>query len=261
MLKRLTSLLLICYVLTSCGSKKRLVYFQGEQEIKDVTASYAPVFKTDDYLSVIVTADQPESAQFFNFPQGVGEAGGNQMRSGGGMELGRPVMSGYLVDDEGYINLPVLGLTKVAGLNRKELRSNLVERYKEYLDNPIVNIKILNFRITVLGDVGSPGVKIIPNERITIPEVIALAGDLNPTAIRDNVLIIREREGVRTEHRVDFTSKDALSSEVYFLEQNDLVYVEPNLAARTEGTFWRSALPAVLSLVAVGLTTLFFITN
>lgn len=261
MFKYLSLLLLMSLLLTSCGSEKRMIYFQGDQKIEDITASYAPVFKKDDYLSVIVTADQPETALYFNFPQNIGGGTQRQMMTGGAMELGRPVTDGYLVNDEGFINLPILGLTKVAGLNRKELREKLVKKYDDFLDNPIVNIKILNFRITVLGDVGSPGVKIIPNERVTIPEVIALAGDLNPTAVRDNVMIIRERGGERTEYRVDFTSKDVLSSEVYFLEQNDLIYVEPNLAGRTQGSFWRSALPAVLSLIGVGLTTVFLILN
>lgn len=260
MLKKLSLLLLVFVLLTSCGSKKRMVYFQGDKEIKDVTASYAPVFKKDDYLSVVVTADQPETALLFNFPQDV--AGGNQRQMmGGQMQLGRPVTNGYLVDDEGYIDLPVIGNTKVAGLNRKELKKKLVDIYDEYLDNPIVNIKILNFRVTVLGDVKSPGVKLIPNERITIPEVIALSGDLNPTAVRDNVLLIRERDGVRTEYRLDFTNKEVLSSEVYYLEQNDLVYVEPNAAARTQGSYWRSALPSILSIIGVGLTTVLLFLN
>lgn len=261
MFRKLSLLLLVSVLLTACGSKKRMIYFQGDQDIKDITSTYAPVFKTDDYISVIVTANQPETAMLFNFPQDL--AGGNQrqMMGGGGMQLGMPVTNGYLVDDEGYVDLPVIGHTKVAGLNRKELKTKLVEIYDEYLDNPIVNIKILNFRVTVLGDVRAPGVKIVPNERVSIPEVIALAGDLNPTAVRDNVLLIRERDGVRTEYRLDFTSRDVLSSEAYYLEQNDLVYVEPNLAARTQGTFWRTTLPTILSLIGVGLTAFLLITN
>lgn len=261
MLKQFSLFLLFSLILSACGTKKRMVYFQGDDYIESVKASYAPVFKKDDYLSVIVTADQPESALLFNFPQNI--AGGNQRQMMGGvqMQLGPPVTNGYLVDEDGFIDLPVIGRTKVAGLSRKELKDKLVEDYEEYLDNPIVNIKILNFRIAVLGDVRNPGVKLIPNERITIPEVIALAGDLNPTAVRDNVMIIRERDGVRSEFRVDFTGRDVLSSEVYYLEQNDIVYVEPNLAGRSQGTFWRTTLPTILSLIGVGLTTLILITN
>lgn len=237
-----------------------MIYFQGDEEIQDISASYAPVFKKDDYLSVIVTADQPETALLFNFPQDIGSGNQRQMM-GNQSQLGMPVTNGYLVDDEGFIDLPVIGSTKVAGLNRRELKKKLVEKYDAYLDNPIVNIKILNFSITVLGDVKNPGVKLIPNERITLPEVIALSGDLNPTAVRDNVLLIREENGVRSEYRIDFTSKEALSSEVYYLEQNDLVYVEPNAAGRTQGSFWKTALPSILSLLGVGLTTVLLILN
>lgn len=260
MLRYCSSILLITLLLASCGSKKRLVYFQGEDSIGEATTTYAPVFKADDYVSVVVTADDSESAVPFNFPQEI--VGQNQMRmGGGGMQLGMPVTNGYLVDDEGFIDLPVIGKTQVAGLNRKELKAALRQQYEQYLTNPIVNIKILNFRVTVLGDVKQPGVKIIPNERISIVEAIALAGDLNPTAVRNNVLVIREREGVRSEFRVDLTSKSALTSPVYYLEQNDLVYIEPNLAARTQGTFWRSTLPTVISLATVAVTTVLLILN
>lgn len=237
-----------------------MIYFQGDEKIGAATTTYAPVFKADDYVSVVVTADDSESAVPFNFPQEI--VGQAQMRMGaGGMQLGMPVTNGYLVDDDGFIDLPVIGRTQVSGLNRKELKAALRQQYEQYLTNPIVNIKILNFRVTILGDVKQPGVKIIPNERISLVEAIALAGDLNPTAVRNNVLVIREREGVRSEFRVDLTSKSALTSPVYYLEQNDLVYVEPNLAARTQGTFWRSTLPTVISLATVAVTTVLLILN
>lgn len=237
-----------------------MVYFQGDEAFKKTNESYTPTLKADDYISVIVTADEPETAKPFNFPQeDLGQR--NMMMGGGGMQLGMPIMNAYLIDEEGYIDLPVLGRVQAEGLTRRELRDFLLPQYKEYLDNPILNIKIMNFRVSILGDVRQPGVKIVPNERISIIEVIALAGDLNPTAERKNILVVRERQGERHEYRIDLTGKDFVNSPVYYLEQNDIVYVEPNLAARTQGTFWRTTLPTVISIATVALTTVLLILN
>lgn len=236
-----------------------MVYFQGDEEFPKTQESYTPILKADDYISIIVSSDIPEAAEPFNFPKQENQQ--RNMMMGGGMQLGMPVMNAYLIDEEGYIDLPVLGRIKAEGLTRKELRDILLPKYKEFLDNPILNIKIMNFRIVVMGDVGSPGVKIVPNERISIIEAVALAGDLNPTAERKNVLVIRERQGERQEYRVDLTGKDFVNSPVYYLEQNDVVYVEPNLAARTQGTFWRTTLPTVISLTTIAVTTLLLFIN
>lgn len=237
-----------------------MVYFQGDEAFKKTNESYTPTLKADDYISVIVTADEPETAKPFNFPQeDLGQR--NMMMGGGGVQLGMPIMNAYLIDEEGYIDLPVLGRVQAEGLTRRELRDFLLPQYKEYLDNPILNIKIMNFRVSILGDVRQPGVKIVPNERISIIEVIALAGDLNPTAERKNILVVRERQGERHEYRIDLTGKDFVNSPVYYLEQNDIVYVEPNLAARTQGTFWRTTLPTVISIATVALTTVLLILN
>jgi polysaccharide export outer membrane protein len=236
-----------------------MVYFQGEETFKASKTSYTPILKSDDYLSVIVTADEPETAKPFNFPND--QLGQTNMQMGAGMQLGMPILNGYLIDEEGFVDLPVLGRVKASGLSRLELRNYLQPLYEEYLDNPIVNIKIMNFRVSVLGDVREPGVKIVPNERISILEAIALAGDLNPTAERKNILVVREREGQRQEYRLDLTGKDFVNSPVYYLEQNDVVYVEPNLAARTQGTFWRTTLPTVISIATVAVTTVLLILN
>lgn len=246
-------------LLSACGTKKRMVYMQGDTAIAESPSTYTPTFKPDDYISVIVTADDPTTAVPFNFPQEV--VGQRQQMMGGNMMLGMPINNGYLVDDEGYIDLPVLGTIHVGGLTRKELVIQLKEKYTAFLENPIVNVKIQNFKISVLGDVRGPGTYLVPNERITIIEAISLAGDLNITGERNNILVVREKNNERQEYRVDLTSKDVFQSPVYYLEQNDVVYVEPNVAARVQGTFWRTTGPILLSITSFAITTILLLTN
>ncbi len=232
---------------------------QGDTAIAESPSTYTPTFKPDDYISVIITADDPETAKPFNFPQDV--IGQRQQMMMQNMLLGMPINNGYLVDDEGNIDLPVLGTIHVGGMTRKELVAQLKEQYTAYLENPIVNVKIQNFKISVLGDVRSPGTYLVPNERVTLVEAISLAGDLNITGERNNVLVIRERDNQRQEYRVDLTNKDFFQSPVYYLEQNDVVYVEPNVAARVQGTFWRTTGPVLLSITSFAITTILLITN
>ncbi|MDX1653554.1 MAG: polysaccharide export protein, partial [Brumimicrobium sp.] len=124
-----------------------------------------------------------------------------------------------------------------------------------------VSIQIQNFKVTVLGDVQSPGTFTIPNERITIIEAIGIAGDLKMTGNRKNLLVLRDRNGVKTEYRIDLTSKNVLNSPVYYLEQNDVIYVEPNAAARSTGTFWRTSGGIIISLTSLVITTVVLITK
>lgn len=243
--------------LSSCSTHKKMVYFQGE--LQDSTSeNYALTFKPDDFISVVVTAEDPETAIPFNFPE---QLAGNSSGGGQGYQNERPARTGYLVDDEGYVELPVLGNIKVGGKTRKEVKKELTEKYDKYLNGPVVIVKIQNFKVTVLGDVQNPGTFTIPNERVTILEAIGIAGDLQMTGERENILVIRDRDGVKTEYRIDLTNKDFLNSPVYYLEQNDVVYVEPNAAARSTGTFWRTSGGIFISLTSLIITTVVLITN
>lgn len=244
----------------SCRLPERIIYFQGNQETNQVATSYSPVIKSDDILSVIVSSDKPESARPFNFQKS--EIGVEYQRLvGAPMPLGLPILDGYLVDEEGFVVLPVVGRVFVSGLTRKQVMEKLMPIYSEYLSNPVLNIKIMNFKISVLGDVRVPGVKLVSNERITILEALALAGDLNPTANRKNILVIRERDNIRTEFVIDLTQKSVFNSPAYFLQQNDVIYIEPTLAAQTQGTFWRTSLPTIVGLASFVVTTIFLITR
>jgi len=255
-----TTAMLFVLLFSSCSTKEKMVYFQSDKSIEDslfqAKTHYSPVFKKDDFISVILTADDAEAVAPFNFP--VNEA---MRMTNNGYTQGNPVRRGYLIDENGNVSLPVIGEVHLAGKTRTEAVKMLEEIYNDYLQNPVVNIHIENYKITVLGDVNRPGTYKIPNERITLLEAIGLAGDLKMSGVRSNVLVIREHDGKKKEYRVDLTSKDFLASDVYYLEQNDVVYIEPNNAARAQGTFWRTTGTIFISLTSLVVTTLSILFN
>ena len=235
---------------SACSSHKDLIYFQKDlPDVSNLQSNYTPTLKTDDFLAVLVTADDPEAALAFNFPLGT------QQNFNNGYTIGNPALVGYLVNANGEIKLPIIGSLKVAGLNRMEVTSLIEGKLKEYIKNPVVNIQIQNYKVTVLGDVRNPGTFKIPNERMTILEAIGLAGDLRMTGNRRNVLVIRDVNGLKTEYRLDLTSKAVFSSPAYYLTQNDVVYVEPNTTAQSESTLWRTTGPMFISLTSLVVTT------
>jgi polysaccharide export outer membrane protein len=255
-----TFLLLLTGLITisSCKTYDKMVYFQGNStEPLSSSSNYIPILKSDDLLSVTISGDDPESVIPFNNAAAVGSA-----QSGmSGYTQGNPFRNGYLIDTNGEITLPVIGKVKVAGRNRQEAAEDIQQKLTEYIKNPIVNIQIENYKITLLGDVKTPGTYKIPNERITLLEAIGLAGDLKMTGNRKNILVIRDNNGKKTEYRVDMTSKQLFASPVYYLAQNDVVYVEPNRAARTESTTWRATGPMIVSLTSLVVTTITLLTR
>ncbi len=251
--------LLVCALsLNSCKTKEKLVYFH--KTISDTTAAsytnYTPIFKSDDFLSIIVTGEEPDAVTPFNLP-----TAGIPQTVNNGYTMGNPAPYGYLIDANGMVIMPFIGEIKLGGLSRMEAIQLIQSKLSEYLKNPVVQIQILNYKVTVLGDVRAPGTYKIPNERITLLEAIGLAGDLKMTGQRTNVLVIRDINGRKAEYRIDLTSKDLFNSPVYYLSQNDVVYVEPNVTARTESTIWRTTGPIFISLTSLIVTTITLLTR
>jgi len=252
----LAGLIFLC-LLSSCNLRKEMVYFQTEMS-EPSPSQYTPTFKKDDLLWIKVTADDPETAVPFNLAPDLDE----RSSSTGGYATGNRERRGYLIDEEGFIHMPIIGQIKMDGLKRTEAVRMLESRLKEYLKNPVVQIQILNFKVTVLGDVSSPGTYRIPNERLTVVEALGLAGDTRITGVRNNVLVIRDRDGVKEQHRIDLTQTDSVfDSPVYYLEQNDVVYVEPNMSARTQGSFWRTSASIFISTAGVIISTISVLTR
>lgn len=249
----LTLILLVSMSLffAGCKTREKLVYFQNGSSDTITQSNYTPVFKTDDYLSIIVTGEELETVAPFNL-HSIGFA----QTTNSSYTNGAPAGTGYLIDELGEVNMPFIGKVKLVDLNRMEATELIQSKLSDYLKNPIVHIQILNYKITVLGDVKVPGTFKIPNERITLVEAIGLAGDLNITGNRKNVLVIRDENGIKTEFRVDLTSKDFLSSPAYYLSQNDVIYVEPNRVARSNSTLWRTSGSIFISTAALIITTI-----
>lgn len=256
----LTLLTVMLIMVSSCKTREKIVYFQKGVAVEDSiavnTSNYTPKLKKDDLLSIVVAADDPLGALPFNLPIPTGAIGGNSSYRSGATEK-----FGYLIDENGMINMPYIGKVKVAGLSRLEAIALIEDSLVEYTKHPIVNIQIINYKVTVLGDVVAPGTFKVPNERITLLEAIGLAGDLRITGDRKNILVIRDNEGVKTEYRIDLTSSDLFNSPVYYLEQNDVVYVEPNRTARSRSSLWVTTSTIVISVTSLILTTLSILTK
>jgi polysaccharide export outer membrane protein len=231
------AMLLFC----SCNTKKDIVYFQGKPTEFASHSSYNPTIKPDDLLSILVMANDEKSTVLFNLPQAVG----NNLY--GGYSQGAPTPPGYLVTSEGNIEFPVIGTIHLAGLTRTQAIDLIKEKLALYIVNPTISLRILNFRITVLGEVRTPGTFTIPNERITLLEALGVAGDLLITGERQNILVIRDEDGKRKEYRLDLTQESLFSSPVYYLQQNDVVYVEPNRAKRNSSVINASNTGIVIS--------------
>lgn len=208
-------------MLTSCGSRKELVYYQDIDSFKINTSSYTSFLQPDDLLTIIVKGETPEAVAPYNMPNI--SYSGTEPRA---FEVQR--LFTYLIDSEGNINFPSLGKVKIGGLTRIDAENLLLQKLSLYVTNPKVDLRILNFKVSVQGEVTRPGTFPITSERITLLEAISLAGDLTVYGKRTNVLVIRENDGVKSVQRIDLTKSDFINSPYYYLRQNDVVYVEPN---------------------------------
>lgn len=237
-------------LILSCASKKDIVYFQdtGNFETQVIANTFVSKFKIDDLVSIHVSSLNPEASAPFNLFRGANEGGF------------RPEQVNYLVDQSGEIDFPVIGKLKISGLSPDELRLLLRERLSEYLKDPIINIRLHNFSITVLGEVNSPGTYPVDGEQITILEALGLARDLTIRGVRENVLVIRDFNGTKVYTRVDLTSKKIVKSPVYYLTQNDVIYVEPNKSGISASALDNRATIAI-SLVSLLITSTILITR
>lgn len=236
-------------MITSCGSSKDFAYFQDEL-LTDGYIDSTPeqlIYKPDDILTINVTAADPIAAKPFNLSV-VSES--EDLISASGSSK----MQTYLVDYNGNIEFPVLGTLKIAGMTRIQLTNMLKERISEYATNPIINIRLINFTVTVIGEVSDPGTFTIQKERISLPEALGLANDLTIYGKRQNVLLIREVDGKKKFAKIDLTSVNAVSSPLYYLQQNDLIYVEPN-KARVRSSSYNQNNAILISAIAT-LTTI-----
>lgn len=213
---------IVLLLLVSCATPKNMIYFVDAENIaqEPIKQDYINKIQKDDLLSITVGSKTPELAIPFNPVTNLNVATPKTLAE----------TDGYLVNSEGYITFPILGKIEVAGLTYSELASLIEKLIIEggYINDPIVTVKLLNYKISVLGEVKMPGVQDIKTERVTIFEALSMAGDLTIYGQRDNVSIIREENGARTIAYVDLTTSDIFNSPYYYLRPNDVIYIEPN---------------------------------
>lgn len=220
------SFLLLLLLCLSCGSKKDVVYYQNIDSLsaqQENNNSYEIKIQPDDLLMIIVSAEDPEVAMPFNLTT-ISVANSAKLE----VQAGQQTIQSYLVDRNGMIEFPILGKLAVGGLSRTDVLKLLREKISLYIKNPIVNLRIMNFKISLQGEVNLPGTFPVSSERVTLVEALSMAKDLTIYGKRDNILVIREVNGVKSYNRVDITKSDFINSPFYYLAQNDVIYVEPN---------------------------------
>jgi len=216
MVKQNILLVLIILLFSACSSYKTIPYYQdldrskpSQEEIKN----YQPaVIQSSDILGINVSSRTPEQSAIFNYTAGNPQSN----------------VSGYLVDSNGEVQLPLIGSLKVIGLTTNQLQEKMNQLLTTFFKDPVSNVRILNFKVAVYGDVLKPDVYTISDEKISITQALTLAGDLNITAMRQNIVLIREEGGKRIFIPIDLTSKNIFQSQYYYLKNNDQIYVQPD---------------------------------
>lgn len=220
---KVLSILLIAIMMGSCA-KRNLTYFKdigGQQDfVLDQGIYEEPKIIVGDLLDIKVSTQNPESNVLLNY--GIVSAD----RRGEAQPGYEPIVRGYMVDPDGYIDFPTLGEVKLAGLTKEEAKSFLKKELSSLVMDPKIEIRFLNFKVTVIGEVNRPSSFVVPTERISILEALGMAGDMTAYALRENVLLIRETPEGKVIHRFDIGEKNILSSPYYYLKQNDVIYVE-----------------------------------
>jgi polysaccharide export outer membrane protein len=239
--------------ITSCADQKKYIYFQkanNQSDTLNVAKAYIPKIQSGDVLSIYVSSLNPAASSFFNPFAGSAGIGDNSSASGlseATPGLSQPAATGFLVDDAGIIEVPIIGNVKVRGLTTSVARDTIKNRLKFYLKEPTVNVRFLNYKISVMGEVARPSVYVIPNEKVTIPEALSMAGDLTIFGKRENVLIIRDTDGKKEFGRVNLNNRDVFTSPYYYLHSGDVVYVEQGKGKIAQSDNAYRILPIVIS--------------
>ena len=244
-------------VMSSCGTSKSVAYIQNSDSINYDNSRYLYDAKImpKDQLTISVNTVNPEAPLPYNLLLQNSYTQGRTLSTTGG------TLMPYLVDNEGYINFPVVGRLKVSGLTKSECENMILEKIRPYMaetENPVVTVRMSSYSVSVIGEVARPGSFQVAREKITILEALAQAGDLTIYGVRDKVKLIREdATGKKEIHTLDLTNANIVNSPYYYLQQNDIVYVEPNKVKAQNArvgnmtTLWFSATSILISLTSL----------
>ncbi|MEC8738990.1 MAG: polysaccharide biosynthesis/export family protein [Bacteroidota bacterium] len=220
--------------LSSCVSKRELTTFYDAEfkknEVHEISERTEVTIQAQDLVNITISSFDEEVIKAFNQGTLNNQMNMNMQNQQNGVSNMFEYFSGYLVDDQGFIDFPLIGKIFLKNLTRREAKDTLQKLIAPIAKDVTVNLRFLNFKITILGEVQQPGIQRISNERISILEALGAAGDFTPYANRQNVLLIREKEGKRTFTKIDLQAKDIFTSPFFYLQQNDVIYVEPSKA-------------------------------
>ncbi len=247
-------LVFICFLISSCGGTKKIVYFDGVQD-ETIRSKYPPNIESfiqiNDLLSITVSSANAAASAIFNAPN---ESTPTTISA---TSFGNTLTVGYLVNLNGDILFPVLGKIHAAGTTKSQLQALITKQLVEskQLVDPIVTIRQLNFRVSVLGEVAKPGVYSTPNEKISLLEALSFAGDITIYGKKDNILLIREDDkGDKLIVRINLTTTSLFTSPYYYLKSNDVLYVEPSQNREKKERFAQLT-PIILSVVSLAIIT------
>lgn len=246
-------LLLSClYLFSSCRSVKQLTLFQkvsaNESDTITIPTVTYTIIQPGDVLSINVTSLSAAASTYFNpYPSSV-KASVSAVAT-----INAEEAPGYLVDENGNIELPLVGSLKLSGLTSLQAKALIKESLTKYLKEPTVTLRVVNYKIILLGEVSRPSIYTIPNERVTLPEVLSLGGDLTVYGRRDNVLVIRENNGKKEFGHVNLNTREMYKSPYYYLRSNDLVYVEPSAGKAVQNNSFFRIFPIVASVITLAI--------
>ena len=252
MKKRFLTLLLGIVLLTSCNTSKEIIYFQDIVVNQPETISGARdiTVQPKDQISIMVSSKDPQLAALFNLTRVQYRAGSTDLRTGSN----NGEISGYTLDDKGDIDFPIIGTLHIAGMTKSQIAALVKKRLMEEIlvYDPVVTVEFMNLYFSVLGEVKTPGKYAITKDQITLLEAISMAGDLSIYGKRDAIFVIREENGERVTHWVDIRSKDLFNSPVYYLKQNDVVYVQPYKVRAGQGAIRENSVKSVSLWISIG---------
>lgn len=247
----------LCMTLGSCGSSKQIAYFQNADSLSYAASKglFDAKIMPKDLLTITVSTTDPKAATPFNLSVT------NTLNATGYLSTGAGSLQTYLVDNDGFINFPVVGQLKVGGMTKRQCENYIRDKILPYMsktENPIVTVKMASFKVTVAGEVKAPGVFNVDQEKISVIEALARAGDLTIYGKRGNVLLIREDAiGEKSVHRLNLNDANLINSPYYYLQQNDYLYVEPNSvqaknsAIGSSTTIWISVVSILTSVASL----------
>ncbi|MFA6675987.1 MAG: polysaccharide biosynthesis/export family protein [Bacteroidales bacterium] len=235
--------------LSGCASSKEILYFQNIEQTKpkEMQTKYETKIKKDDVLSIVVSGPDKMVVQPYNLSLSEGSTNTSYNPENSILK--------YTVDSEGCIDFPILGKIKVEGMTRSELVNYLTQEISKDVKDPIVYVKITNYKVTILGEVKSPGTYNINTEKINVLEALGIAGDLLLTAQRDNIILIREIDGKQEHFKINLKNSSILSSPYFYLQQNDVIYVPQSPSRVAQGTMatglWSIIFSSITTIVTV----------